>query len=85
MGPGKKHHPEVAASMVEGLRLRAVAHATQELVRLPGFGLPSGRLLPMVPDHLRGSQISTSWGANAPGGSLRAPPDSKRFSASHCL
>ena len=48
----KERHPEVAASMVEGLQrvdttecLRAVARAAEELSRLPGFVLPSWEAL----------------------------------------
>ena len=48
----KARHPEVAASMVEGLQrvditecLRAVACAAEELSRLPGFVLPSWEAL----------------------------------------
>ena len=51
----KARHPEVAASMVEGLQrvdttecLRAVARAAEELSRLPGFVLPSWEALANV-------------------------------------
>ena len=71
----KDRHPEVAASMVAGLQraettasLRAMAHAVEELARIPGFEPPSwealadgARPLPREPDQFEPGGQRAGW------------------------